>query len=397
MRIAILNTLYPPSTVGGAERSVAVLAQGLVAAGHQVDAIVLHDGAEMTTESVDGVTVHRLPHAQTYWPYDGQERGAASRLGWHWRARGLWAGMDGLARLLESIAPDAVHTNNLTGFGSDVIPMLRAMNLPVVHTLRDFGLVCARAGLFRDGKDCTPRCLSCRVLTRRRIKNAGGVGMVVGNSQFMIDRHRQEGLFADTPSRTIFNAVPGIGVPPEPTPRKAGQPLRIGFAGMVKAEKGIETLLSACRPLPNDAWTLTVAGRGEQSYVEGLKAASADLPVAWPGFVPIDRFFAELDLIVIPSIWPEPMPRVLIEAMAAGLPVIVSDAGGSAEVAGLYPHARLYDRGDVGALTGALQDAIRQGPKRHRPSKALLARFSVERLVDDYLDAYRTVIAAQGA
>lgn len=403
MRIAILNTLYPPSKVGGAERSVAVLAKGLADAGHAVHAIALTDGDRQSEEQLGGVTVHRIPHGNHYWPFDGRPRRALTRLAWHWRDRGTTRLTDTVRRLLLRIAPEVLHSNNLTGFGSGIVPMARELGLPVVHTLRDFSLLCARASLYRGGLDCGEgngggRCLPCRAITGPRMARAQDVDLVVGNSDYMVERHRSFGLFEEKPARTIYNAVPSLGERAESKVRRLdGAPMRFGFAGMIKPEKGIEVLFDACAALPPGGWNLTIAGSGDAAYIEQLRARSATLPVKWLGFVPIETFFAQVDCVVIPSLWPEPMPRMLIEAMAEGLPAIVSDAGGAPEVAASYPAAQLYPRRDRDALAGLLRAALAAGPQPRRIDPDLAERFGVARLVDEYLAAYRQAIALRKA
>lgn len=396
MRIAIINTLYPPSDVGGAERSVAILAEALAAGGDAVHVIALADVSKTSIERISGVTVHRLPHGKPYWPFDSKHRNPLDRLNWHVRDRGRAAVTESVIAILEAVRPDVVNTNNLTGFGAATIPAARSLGIPVVHTLRDFSLLCARASLFRNGRDCVPRCLSCRLMTGHRMRAAASAGMVIGNSTYMIARHRAEGLFRDTPSRRIFNAVPDLAINADNAPVMQGDGvLRFGFAGLVKPEKGIELLLNACRALPATGWSLAVAGRGEAGYVNDLAGRNADLPVEWLGFVPIDHFYSNVDVVVIPSIWPEPMPRVLIEAMARGIPVIVSDAGGSHEVAALYSGAKSYASNDSDALAGIMRKAMEDIPGRKMPDPSLLEKFGTKRLAAEYRSAYRSAIHHQ--
>ena len=70
--------------VGGAEKSVALLAEGLTSLGDSVSVICLYPGKEETVETIDGVRVHRLPLDNIYWPFHKSERPAKSaRLLWH--------------------------------------------------------------------------------------------------------------------------------------------------------------------------------------------------------------------------------------------------------------------------------------------------------------------------
>ena len=391
MKILLLNTLYPPTSVGGAERSLEVLARGLAARGHETAVICLSEG-EDSTENRDGVEVHRLAHGNVYWPFDGARHSPLARLQWHARDAGEFAGHGKIATLLEKLRPDVVHTNNLVGFGSNTIPLIKKRGLPIVHTLRDFGLICSRSTVFKDLQDCETRCSSCRLLTGRKAAAARGVDLVVGNSAFMVDRHRDFGLFQSTQSKVIYNAVPGI-LENRGAASATDGPLHLGYAGALKPEKGVEIMLDALRRLGPDGWKLTVAGTGDQYYVAGLKESYADLPVEWLGFVPIRPFLESIDLMIIPSIWPEPMPRTLIEAMAHRLPVLVSDAGGSPEVAAMYDGARIYPSRDVDTLAELLADAVASAPPTPSVDSSVLETFSVERLTQNYIAAYEEAIA----
>ncbi|MXO50658.1 glycosyltransferase [Erythrobacter gaetbuli] len=393
MKIVLLNSLYPPSTVGGAERSVEVLAKGLTEAGCNITVICLTDGDDIS-EVKDDVKIHRLAHGNIYWPYDGIRRGSGSRLRWHVHDGMKFVNQSTIADIFQRISPDVVHTNNLTGFGSQVIPLAKSQGLPVVHTLRDFGIMCSRSSVFKDLRDCPSRCLSCRILTSRKVASASEVDLVVGNSSYMVERHRELGVFRDVPSRVIYNAVPGIlDNRPVASPAPGDPAYHLGFAGAIKPEKGIEVLLRALRSLGRSDWKLSIAGNGDQEYIRGLKSTYSDLPIEWLGFVPVDPFLDSIDMMVIPSIWPEPMPRTLIEAMAHRLPAVVSDAGGSPEVAAMYPGAQVYPRQDADALAEILSAAISQRPPRQNVDTGILETFSVNRLVENYLSAYREAIA----
>ncbi|MEZ5682124.1 MAG: glycosyltransferase family 4 protein [Erythrobacter sp.] len=393
MKILLLNTLYPPSQVGGAERSLEVLSRGLSNSACNITVICLTDGADVT-ECRDGVTVHRLAHGNLYWPYDGVRHTMLSRIGWHAQDAGAFKRQAKVAQILDETAPDIVHTNNLTGFGSQIIPLVKSRGMPVLHTLRDFGLLCSRSSLFKNLHDCDSHCLSCRMLTARKRSAASAIDLVVGNSEYMIDRHREMGLFHDVPSRVIYNAVPGIlDRRPDVTSQSVGATLHLGYAGAIKPEKGVEVLLEAMRRIGLGNWRLSIAGTGDEEYVSSLKRDHADLPIDWLGFVPVEPFLDQIDLMVIPSIWPEPMPRTLIEAMSHWLPTIVSDAGGSPEVAAMYPNAKVYHRRDVQALADMLASAIAAPSARRAVDKSTLQTFSVERLVENYLAAYRETIA----
>src|SRR5579884_3916291 len=166
MRIVIVNALYPPYKRGGAEKSTSLLAESLAARGDHVCVISLSPGKSTSVESRNGVRVYRVPLDNLYWPFDfGSRRSARSRLLWHianmWNVRAA----DRVGRILDDERPDVMHTNVLTGFSPAVWRAARCRGIRVVHTLRDYSLLCVRSTLFGNGRFCARRCGACVVLT----------------------------------------------------------------------------------------------------------------------------------------------------------------------------------------------------------------------------------------
>ena len=80
MRILIVNTLYYPDKIGGAEVSVQLLAETLVEQGHDVSVVCIARGRVPRKESVNGVHVYRIRLFNVYWPFDGRDKGRLSSL-----------------------------------------------------------------------------------------------------------------------------------------------------------------------------------------------------------------------------------------------------------------------------------------------------------------------------
>jgi len=107
--------------------------------------------------------------------------------------------------------------------------------------------------------------------------------------------------------------------------------LRLLYVGRLHARKGIEELLQACRILTDrhsTAWTLTIAGSGDEAYVRTLKALAASLSLAgrvrFAGMVvgrEKEKLFEDTDILVHPS-YSENFGLVIAEALAHGIPVI---------------------------------------------------------------------------
>jgi glycogen synthase len=92
---------------------------------------------------------------------------------------------------------------------------------------------------------------------------------------------------------------------------------------------------------------------------------------------------AETDALVVPSIWMENAPLTVLQARAAGVPVIASDVSGVREVLDPKRHGALVPPGDVVALADAMRAAILAGPRRYTPDPVV--RYA------DHLDRIETL------
>ncbi|WP_307861103.1 glycosyltransferase [Microbacterium sp. SD291] len=172
----------------------------------------------------------------------------------------------------------------------------------------------------------------------------------------------------------------------------------VGFLGRLVPEKGLLVLLDALASDPRlharIAGTGPLSARIEaESATRGLADRVEYVGGVEPGDVP--EFLAGIDVLAVPSLptpsWTEQFGRVAVEAMAAGVPVVSSDAGALPDVvsgAGLVvPH------GDASALANALVDAA--GPQRDRLTAAgriRAAECSWDAVAADYLALYRSIL-----
>ncbi|MCB1887691.1 MAG: glycosyltransferase family 4 protein [Rhodocyclaceae bacterium] len=330
MRIALLNSFYYPTEPGGAERSVRLLAEELARQGHEVSVVCLADAAR--SERIGGVMVERLPIRNLYLPDANAGRpDAARRLLWH--ALDSWnpLAVAGLGRILDRLRPEILHTNNLAGFSVSAWRAASSRGITVVHTTRDFYLMCPSTTMMRGGRSCQRPCASCQPFAWARRAASCGVDRVVGISRFILERHLANGYFADVPSSVIYNPFETR----EQRPRSPGPVIRLGYIGRLVPTKGLSELMQAVTELRAAGLDLElrVAGRGRPDFVSALRAAHADLPVEFLGEVAPASFFDQVDVTVVPSQWDEPLGRVVIESLAFGRPVVASPVGGIPELA----------------------------------------------------------------
>ena len=135
-------------------------------------------------------------------------------------------------------------------------------------------------------------------------------------------------------------------------------PLRVGFLGSIIPEKGVDVLVRAFAALPSGLAALCIHGnsRLRPRYAAALRA-QAGASVQWAGVFTgsSQTALAQLDVLVVPSVWYENAPLVITEAMAAGVPVVASDLGGMRELVQHESNGLLFPMGDAAALAQCLQ------------------------------------------
>ncbi|MFI7484329.1 glycosyltransferase family 4 protein [Kocuria sp. M1R5S2] len=179
---------------------------------------------------------------------------------------------------------------------------------------------------------------------------------------------RRGALATFVPSWSMAEHLPGSAVlpnfvPPLDTVHEPSDDFRVGFLGRLSRDKGMDVLVEAMEILDlrlGDRCRLIVGG--ESRFVSNNEATELQrriealrMPVDWLGWVAPDEFFGKTDVLVVPSTWQEPFGLVTAEAMAAGVPVIVSDAGALPEVVG-PDHPWIVPAGEAQALARALYD-----------------------------------------
>jgi glycosyltransferase involved in cell wall biosynthesis len=394
MKILLVSTLYPPHVIGGAEKAASLLGEALVRHGHDVVAVSLHPGEGEVVEERNGVRVYRLPLNNFYWPFGRKEKpNALLRLGWHLRE--IWnpTAARRVGEILDREAPDVVHTHNVCGFSLAVWREVKRRKIRLVHTMHDYYLLCSRSTLFRNGRNCEQRCVDCRGLTLNRKALSRLPDAVVSVSEYTLRAHTGRGYFQGVSTRVIYNIQPALVRAGESIHReeKASGGLVFGFIGKVEEEKGIETLLEATGKLARAEWRLKIAGKGLEGYVAKLKERFPDPRIEWLGFVEATEFYRGVDVVVLPSLWGEPLPYVCVESLHAKKALICAASGGIPEIAKLSEVVEFFPTGDASALAAKMDVAL-SSPQRWRecrlPEASRLAAFREEEVLAKYLAEY---------
>ena len=397
MRILHLSTLYPPHIVGGAERSVALLAEQQVKLGHHVGAACLSpDGASRSERN--GVYVHRMAHHNDFWMEEWPKHSQGQRELAKFKQQFNFAIERSFGEVLDAFQPDILNTHSLVDVSTRTWLAAHRRGVPIVHTLRDYDLVCAASSMFRESGPCVHRHLKCRALTFTKGLDQRRVSAVTAVGQEVLRRHLSLGFFHHVPQalrQVIWNTAEIEGVGPDYVrPQRTGDPFVFGYLGRISPEKGVETLLKACRLLPIRGWRLVVGGAAPGS-MDAIRTLAEGLPVSFSGFVDPKAFFEQVDVLVTPSLWAEPLGRTVLEAYRVGVPVLGSATGGIAEL--IADPDWLSPAGDSEALAARMAAVLERGraalppPDRFERVVSLTGRQVV---ATRFLDVYRATLDA---
>jgi len=397
MRVLHLSSLYPPHIVGGAERSVSMLAEAQAAAGWTVAAACLTPG-EAVEEERNGVQVFRLPHGNNFWLEDWPNHSQRAR---EWAKFKQQANI-GIERrfgaVIDAFRPDIVNTHSMVDISTRVWHAAHRRGVPIVHTLRDFDLLCAASSMYRESGPCTHRHLKCRVLTFTKQFDQRRVSAVTAVGGEVLQRHLDYGFFDHVPAhlrRVIWNTAQVAGIAADYVPPTLTGPFTFGYLGRISPEKGVDVLLKAARLLPTTGWQLRIAGAALGDLAP-YRAMAEGLPVEFVGFAkPVD-LFAGIDMLVAPSLWAEPLGRTVLEAYQAHVPVIGSRSGGIAEI--IADDDWLVAPGDVDALAARMRRAIATGrPQRPLGRDRVVARTTPEAVAAEFAAVYQDLLGSRDA
>lgn len=438
MNIVLAVHHFPPRYSAGAELYTLRLARWLRAHGHAVEVVCIEsvdwsggNALSAARDTYDGLTVWRIDARialDNWWPrnYDNP-------------LLGEW-----FASYLRRAQPDIAHFQ--AGYLIGAAPLAAALDadIPTVLTLHDYWYLCPRTTLQRgDGSLCRAipadpaGCAWCMRLTNRRYRllDQASAGLA-GAAAVRLGLVREQDIVAERRARLLpLLARPGAViapsrfladrfapfVPPErlhvsryglepgpflqqrrPAPDGA---LRIGFTGQIAPHKGVHLLVEAfrrLRPAAQPAELHLYGGlEANPDYVQRLRQIAADDPrIRFHGRFENSRagaILAGLGVAVVPSVWYENSPLAIMEAHAAGTPVITAALGGMAElvrdgVDGL--HFRAADAADLARQLQRLVDEPGLLPR-------LRAGVTMPRMIDDemlqVMQIYRDLLPARRA
>lgn len=367
MRILFLANYYPPHGLGGQERSCQEVFEGLQARGHECLVLTSMHGVNNVPTDEPGVR---------RWLYLEMDM-VPLRHGWIFftqRKQREAHNLQRLEQLIKDFEPDVVYVWGMWNLPR-TLPALAERMLPgrVAYRFAEYWPTLPSQHEFfwrapaKNWRTYLPKrilsAIALAMLANEKkhveIKFAHAMCVSEGTKQVLL-----EGGVPVSHARVIHTGLDveeflnGSHITRKNDPT---QPLQLLYAGRITAEKGIETLLEAVAELekthPQISLHLHLAGGGLEAYLNELHEKVHQLGLApkvtFLGRVPvteIPNLMQACDLVIVPSIWPEPFARVVLEGMVCKAVVVATPTGGTGEIIQDGINGILFPAGDSHAL-----------------------------------------------
>ncbi len=348
MHIVHLSWEFPPVIYGGLGRHVTALTAAQARAGHQVTVFTSRAPSTPARHTVNGVNAIRVRPPSSHVP-----REPDALVDWTLELDSRMA--DAVLNHLPTLEPDIVHAHDWVVEASSYAARTVA-DVPLVTTMHatEAG---RHQGWITNDLSRTIHGLEQRIVHRS--------ARVIACSRAM---SRELVTAFALPEATIAVVANGVDLPHRGRYRPEVQSPHVVFIGRLEWEKGVHVLIDAfvtvLRRYPNAH--LTIAGTG--TYEQALRAQATErLPAGvvtfsgWLNDAELTTLRQSATCIAVPSVY-EPFGLVALEAAAAEVPVVVSDAGGLSDIVTDPVTGRVHPAGDVSALAACLVETINDAP-----------------------------------
>jgi glycosyltransferase involved in cell wall biosynthesis len=424
MRILMVSEYFSPFTPGGGEWSTMAWARILVKKGHSVCVATVNFGAAYH-DMVDRIEVYRLPFPFKLPIGQFSVTTFKTKNPLFYMYFGIF-----LSRLAKRF--DIIHAQSENA----IIPALLASWLsgkPAVMTLRDTGLLCPLGGVCLTAYRVVPTdCgvkrlfnLDAQYFQKHYLRHQHLMSRIKLSAEFILlwvdnwlkriclnrmhaiiavsngiaEVHPSNVLWARNKVRVVYNPYLPMERPDrEPDEIKKelgvlGKPIVLSV-GKKSLGKGTYVLIEASKLLYKIDPTIAIIIAGKGHIREKISPNVIALPSM--SHIRMAELYSVADVIVVPSIWPEPLSRVILEAMGARKPVIGTWVGGTPEAILDGITGMLVPAGDAVALKDAIERLLHD-PKLCREMgeagwRRVTEQFSPEKLVRRILEVYGQTI-----
>ena len=390
MKLLLVSEYFPPKIMGGGEINVFLIAQALAKRGMEVTVLTSYHYGLERYESKDGIKIiRRLKTGKT-----------ASGLIDNFK-RSFFSVDKEVKRLYAKVNFDGIHL-----FGTAIISAkkLSKLNVPIFATIESYPTLCPKGDRMYLGKrECKHICsFSKFAFCQQKSSEIGKMKnkwYLKYNPLFLfyvywhykklnnslqyckliaISKYVSNILLQHTKESTIVpNFIEEDKFDFKPIKNKKP---KLIYLGSLTRFKGPHILLKAIEGL-NCRCDIYGEGILKPRLMEMIKEMNLDAEIHAP--VPFDKvplIYASADLVIFPSIWPEPFGRIAIEAKAAGKPVIASNIGGIKETADI-----LVEPGNISELRSAIEKFLLSRKKE----KINLGEYTEEKVISKLIEVYQ--------
>ena len=356
MKILIVNTFYYPNMQGGAEQSVKLLAEELANRGNEVAIYCAdsRDGKEENSEYNKVKIYRRTTHKFNLYrfSYEKDKVGKFEKIQQKLICYYNKECVNDFKKICEEFKPEVIHTNTTYGISGAIWKKAQKMGIPTIHTVRDIGLISP----VQYGHKANFMIKKIHLLFTKHATSC--VTAVTAPSNYTLNTTLEKGCFKNAKiKKCIFNSVKidyeELKKIIEEKRTRQDKKIKFMYAGRLIYFKGIEHMLKAFENIKNRDCELHICGTGNmQELVEN--SAKNDSRIKYHGKLnneDLAKCYKECDVLIVPSYWPEPFGRVLIEGNLYGLPVIAGNCGGMPEIIEQTKAGEIYKPNDADELT----------------------------------------------
>jgi len=359
MRILCVNSII--DEFGGVGFAARNLAHGLADRGYEVHLF----GSQYRNGSIDSnsatrqnnpgkVELHTRPFPRPY--ALNEKRDSFHKAIWHIQDLLDPANERTFSKVIGEIDPDVIILHNITAIGLNIWRPIRKSGIPCIQVIHDLGMICFNMAQFRSGRQCPGLCIPCRLQKWFRFSLIQGASnfAFVAPSRATLERIEKYAPLSAWRTEVIPN--PNTYFVKPRNWRESEKP-RFLYVGRLDPSKGLETMLQAAQVAQTKApFDLDVLGSG--TLEQPLRQAYANS--CWVHFhgsvdqETIADFMSRATALLVPSLWLENAPTVVVHALFAGLPVIASRIGGIPEHIDDGVTGKLLPPGDEAAWAAEL-------------------------------------------
>jgi glycosyltransferase involved in cell wall biosynthesis len=317
------------------------LALWLSRRGHDVAILTVAQNRSPEThgEMADGLRVWRLHWPRSYTQYEHKQQSPLRKVIWHFQDHLDPRNTDIVRSIIEQFSPEVVNIQLAQGVGHNILSALAPFpQIRVLYVLHDLTLACVRTSMFKNGKNCEKQCTGCKISSLHKMSFFRGKKNVqfISPSRSNLDTLSSILDLSEFPCTVIPNLDLAESAIANRKQNRQLEATRFIYVGRLDSTKGIDFLLAVLDSLfrAGHRFTMVVVGDGPlRQQIESDYASREWLTLT--GHVAPDRvsrFIREADMLLFPSVWREVLGNVILQALRAGVPAMVSDIGGPKEV-----------------------------------------------------------------